>query len=361
MGKIDARFFGRALLDWYRPERRPMPWKAIGDPYHIWLSEIILQQTRVAQGLPYYERFVARYPRVEDLAAADDEAVMKLWEGLGYYSRARNLLKAARLITHTYNGQFPTTYAELQKLPGVGPYTAAAIASFAFDAPIAVLDGNVFRILARFTGDDTPIDASTARKHFQAIADTFLGQAPAARFNQAIMDFGALVCTPKNAQCPQCPLQEHCVAYATDRVYTLPRKRKKLVRRRRYFHFLVLETPAGARIAEQRSGKDIWRGLYQFPLLETASAAADISTLAALTDWPAWLPHQQIEHLHSSQPYQQQLTHQTIVAVFHRLRWHNPGKLPAGTLAYSNKKFEQLTFPKVIKTYLADRQSSLSL
>jgi len=206
MSKTDWSFFRDNLLEWYRPEHRPMPWKAIKNPYRIWLSEIILQQTRVAQGLPYFERFVAAYPTVIDLAAAEDDAVMKLWEGLGYYSRARNLLKAARMVANEHEGKFPDTFAGLLTLPGVGPYTAAAIASFAFDRQVAVLDGNVYRILARFAGDTTPIDTSRSRKHYDGLAQAALASAPAARFNQAIMDFGALVCTPRNALCSTCPL-----------------------------------------------------------------------------------------------------------------------------------------------------------
>ncbi|MGB3801739.1 MAG: A/G-specific adenine glycosylase, partial [Lewinella sp.] len=231
MPAADWSYFRSSLLGWYEPERRPMPWKSVKNPYAVWLSEIILQQTRVAQGMPYFERFIEAYPTVTDLARADDDAVMKLWEGLGYYSRARNLLKAARMVANDYNGEFPDTYKELLSLPGIGPYTAAAIASFAFNRQVAVLDGNVYRVLSRYASDATPIDGNRGRKHFQRLVDAALGDTPAAAFNQSIMDFGALVCTPRNAACPTCPLAGKCAALATDRVYDLPVKAKAAARR----------------------------------------------------------------------------------------------------------------------------------
>jgi len=365
MPATDWNFFRNALLAWYRPERRPMPWKEHQDPYCIWLSEIILQQTRVEQGLPYYERFVAAYPTVNDLAAAADDAVMKLWEGLGYYSRARNLLKAARVVANEHRGQFPDTYSGLLALPGVGPYTAAAIASFAFDRQVPVLDGNVYRILARYANEATPMDTTAGKKHFQQLVERALGKQPkkipARRFNQAIMDFGALVCTPRNPGCGTCPLSKSCKAYAAGTVFERPQKTKKLKRRNRYFHYLVITDTSNRTIIEQRLAKDIWQDLYQFPLVEAAEDNLAIDALALHPDWPAWLPAGELELLKSSPPFRQQLTHQTIIASFHTFAWSlMPGEVP-GTTITQNKLLDNFAFPRVITRYLADKTLLLDL
>lgn len=361
MGKPNWTFFRQQLLNWYQPDRRPMPWKAIRDPYKIWLSEIILQQTRVEQGLPYFERFVEAYPSVLDLAAAKDDDVMKLWEGLGYYSRARNLLKAARMVANDFSGEFPDTYSGLRVLPGVGPYTAAAIASFAFDRQVAVLDGNVFRILARYAGDSTAIDTGKGRKHFQALVDEALGDAEARLFNQAIMDFGAMVCTPKNAGCSTCPLAEGCSAKASAKVYDYPIKEKKLKKRNRYFHYLVLETAQGEVAVEQRKAKDIWQELYQFPLVETEGPDLPVGELATHDNWPATLPAAQLSFERSSQPYRQQLTHQTIIAVFHRFRWNKKTTKNKEFKFVENNSLNKLAFPRVITRFLEDKSLLLDL
>lgn len=357
----DNSFFRDSLLEWYDPDRRPMPWKAIADPYQIWLSEIILQQTRVEQGLPYFERFINAYATVKDLAAAEDEAVMKLWEGLGYYSRARNLLKAARMISDDYDGVFPDTYSGLRALPGVGPYTAAAIASFAFGRQVAVLDGNVFRILARFYNDATPIDTGKGRKHYQELVDQALGDAEARLFNQAIMDFGALVCTPKKASCSACSLAENCGALAEGTVYNLPVKEKKLKRRTRYFHFLILEDEDERTIIEQRSEKDIWQSLYQFPLVETAEPDLETGALALHPNWPEGLPAGGLRFVKRSAPTKHQLTHQTIITVFHHFSWANMPREISGKIIIKNKLFKKYAFPRVITRYLTEKSLLLDL
>ncbi len=354
-------FFRDALLNWYDPKGRPMPWKAIADPYRIWLSEIILQQTRVEQGLPYFERFVAAYPTVKDLAAARDEEVMKLWEGLGYYSRARNLLKAARMVATEYGGNFPDTDTGLRALPGVGPYTAAAIASFAFGQQVAVLDGNVFRILARFYNDLTPIDTGKGRKHYQKLVDMALGDASAKLFNQAIMDFGAMVCTPKRTRCSSCPLAERCGAYAAGTVGDLPLKEKKLKRRTRYFHFLVLADGEGRTIIEQRSGKDIWQGLYQFPLIETEQPNVETAALASQQDWPEWLPATALGFVRRSAPAKHQLTHQTIITVFHHFTWAEMISKIKGKTILKHNLLKNHAFPRVITRYLEEKSLLLDL
>jgi A/G-specific adenine glycosylase len=361
MPNTDWLFFQRSLLDWYRPDRRPMPWKAIKDPYRIWLSEIILQQTRVEQGLPYFERFVAAYPTVKDLAAAEDDDVMKLWEGLGYYSRARNLLKAARMVAVEHDGIFPDTYAGLRTLPGVGPYTAAAIASFAFDRQVAVLDGNVFRVLARFMDDATPIDTGKGRKHYEETVAVSMGATPARTFNQAIMDFGALVCTPRKASCSQCPMADQCASLTAGTVYERPVKEKKLKRRSRYFHFLVVSDRKGNTIIEQRGEGDIWQALYQFPLIETDQDGLTTEDLPRQAGWPGWLPADQLAFTRRSPPLKQQLTHQSIIAVFHHFTYAElPGNI-AGKQVVKNKMFKKLAFPRVITKYLADKTLLLDL
>ena len=361
MTNEDWTFFRNQLLSWYEPERRPMPWKEIRDPYRIWLSEIILQQTRVEQGRPYFERFVEAYPTVNNLAAAEDDAVMKLWEGLGYYSRARNLLRAARMVAGEFGGTFPNTYRELRALPGVGPYTAAAIASFAFDEQVAVLDGNVYRILARFAGDVTPIDTGRGRQSFQALVDQALGDAPARRFNQAIMDFGALVCTPKRADCGACPLNERCRALAEGKVYGLPVKSKKLKRTTRHFHYLVVENDAGLTLIEQRTARDIWQDLYQFPLVESDREGLLPADLAGENTWPKQLPAAELEYLKSSPPYRHQLTHQTIVVRFHRFRWAGLDGYRGEGFMVTDQELRTYAFPRVITRFLDDNSLLLDL
>lgn len=355
----DWSFFSTALLRWYRPERRVMPWKEEKNPYYIWLSEIILQQTRVEQGLPYFERFKAAYPRLSDLAQADDEEVMKLWEGLGYYSRARNLLKAARLVHHDYQGQFPKTYEGLLQLPGVGSYTAAAIASFAFDLPQAVLDGNVYRVLARYTNDHSPIDTAAAKKHYASLASQALGAQAPARYNQAIMDFGAMVCSPQKPLCAQCPLASHCAALAAGTVAELPIKSKKLQKRKRYFHFLILRLPQGMTLIEKRGTSDIWGDLYQFPLLENEQALSDERSLLSAPQWPSWLPQQSIQLLRIATPRKQQLTHQEITAYFYEFEANTFPNLPKNTVLCHSNEVHTFAFPKIIRDYLDDKTLTL--
>ena len=338
-----------------------MPWKEEADPYRIWLSEIILQQTRVEQGWPYFERFVAAYPTVAALAAADDDAVMKLWEGLGYYSRARNLLKAARAVVSDHGGTFPDTYAGLNTLPGVGPYTAAAIASFAFGLQVAVLDGNVYRVLSRYTGDATPIDTGGGRKHFQQLVDRALGEVPAARFNQAIMDFGALVCTPKRADCGQCPLAEACEARRTERVYALPVKSKRTSQRDRYFHYLVIEDRQHHLLLQQRGAGDIWQDLYQFPLIEASTIDLTTDELMAHPDWPAVVDASELRPVRRSKGYRHQLSHQRIGVVFHRF---DAPALPGVAPPYvrvGRTALGQYALPRVITRYLTDTAPGLGL
>jgi A/G-specific adenine glycosylase len=265
MSKLLQHPFSETIIAWYSKNARDLPWRKTKDPYVIWLSEIILQQTRVAQGLPYFHRLLEAFPSVLDLAQADEDYLFRLWQGLGYYSRARNLHKAAKMIAEA-GGNFPTSYAELVKLPGVGPYTAAAIASFAFDEPKPVVDGNVFRILARYFGVEVDILHASARKTFTDLADELIPKHHPAIFNQAIMEFGSLQCSPAPS-CSTCPLQFTCVAFSENRVQSLPVKSKKKSQRERYFTYFIVEQK-GKVLVRQRASKDIWQGLWEFYLLE---------------------------------------------------------------------------------------------
>lgn len=245
-----------------------MPWRNTKDPYRIWLSEIILQQTRVAQGLPYYERFIEAFPTVQDLAAASEEEVLKLWQGLGYYSRGRNLHFTAQYITNELQGVFPNTHKELLKLKGVGDYTASAIASICFNRPTAVVDGNVYRVLSRVYGIDTPINSTQGIKEFKALAQELIDINQPANFNQAIMEFGATQCKPQNPYCLHCVFQEECVAFRQKKIKELPVKIKKIKIKKRFLNYLVFVSKDQKTLFNQRKGKGIWQGLFEFPMLE---------------------------------------------------------------------------------------------
>ncbi len=294
-----------------------MPWKGIRDPYRIWLSEIILQQTRVEQGLPYYEKLIRAYPSVQRLADAPVDELLKAWEGLGYYSRARNLHAAAKRVAYELGGTFPDTYDGIRALPGVGDYTAAAIASFAFDLPYAVLDGNVYRVLARYRGLDTPTDTPAGKKTFSALAAALLDPQQPGRYNQAIMDFGAGCCTPRQPGCAQCPLRDRCRAYQHGRVDELPVKQKSQSKKDRFFAYAVFYE--GDQVwVRRREAKDIWQHLYEFPLLELLAFPADTGDLPAMLlrhFFPAGAP-EGIRLRSVSRPYQQTLSHQVVTAVF---------------------------------------------
>lgn len=261
-------FFAKTLETWYVAHKRDLPWRNTRDPYKIWISEIILQQTRVDQGLPYFNRFITRFPDVQTLASATEDEVLLYWQGLGYYSRARNLHAAAKAIAEM--GGFPVTFAEIRKLKGIGDYTAAAIASFAFGLPHAVVDGNVMRVISRVFGIDAPVDSAAGKKMIAQLAQELLDKVHPDVYNQAIMDFGAMQCVPKSPDCLVCPLQEKCLALAEDRVEALPVKTHKTKVRDRYFHY-VFVLAQNQCLLHQRQGNDIWRGLYEFPLIEAGS------------------------------------------------------------------------------------------
>ncbi len=348
-------FFTGALLDWYEPERRPLAWKHITDPYLIWLSEIILQQTRAEQGAPYFQKFSERYPTVSDLALAPEDEVMKMWEGLGYYSRARNLHAAAKVIHTEFKGIFPRDYEGIRSLKGVGPYTAAAIASFAYQLPYAVVDGNVYRLLSRFFDDTTPIDTSQGIKHYAGLAQKLLPKDAAATYNQAMMDMGATVCTPKNPLCEECPLHHQCQALAQGTISERPIKVKKLKRSTRYFNYLVIQHP-DFRIIEKRMAKDIWRNLYQFPLIETDATVDALPQLREESGWPDWLEVENLQLRRKLGPRKQELTHQRIIASFWEFDYtgSRPKVLPDGFNLIKPENCSKFAFPKVISWYFDD-------
>ncbi len=266
------------LRGWYEIHKRDLRWRHTRDPYRIWLSETILQQTRVQQGAAYYDRFVEHYPTVEALASAPEDDVLKLWQGLGYYARARHLHAAAQQVVARFNGEFPYQYDQLRQLPGIGDYTASAISSIAHNEPHAVVDGNVYRLYARLFDIDTPIDTTAGQRAFKVLAQELLDEREAGEHNQALMEFGALLCTPSTPRCDECPLEGHCMARAHGTVAERPVKQRGLRIRDRYLHYLHL-TAQGHTLIRRRETRDIWQGLYEFPMVESAAAIEGFEAL----------------------------------------------------------------------------------
>ncbi len=277
--------FNKELNSWYRNNKRDLPWRNQNDAYVTWLSEIILQQTRVEQGTPYFLRFLERYPTVKEFANASEDEILKLWQGLGYYSRGRNMLKTAQKVMCDFNGVFPTAYADLITLTGIGEYTAAAIASFSSDEPKAVVDGNVYRFLARYFGIETPINSTEGKKVFQALADEVLDTDNAGEHNQAMIEFGALQCKPKNPLCETCPFILSCFAYKNAQIATLPVKLKKLKIKERHFQFFVIVNEKNQLIIKRRDNSDIWAGLYDLPSIEFKSSQESLENVFEFTNW----------------------------------------------------------------------------
>ncbi len=295
MPKIAPHFPNKLIL-WYLQNKRELPWRNTVNPYRIWLSEIMLQQTRVLQGLPYYLKFVEAYPKVEDLANAPEDEVLKLWQGLGYYSRARNLHTTAKMVSEKMNGIFPDNYEDLLKLKGVGDYTASAIASISFNKPEAVVDGNVYRVLSRFFGISTPINTTAGQKEFKQLAQQLIDEEQPGTFNQAIMEFGARFCVPQSPDCENCIFNDECVAYQQKKVSELPVKIKSKPVKKRYFNYLVVLSENERTILQQRTGKGIWHKLYEFPLIET-SEEINLSTLQKLPKFDDFSKNLNIESI----------------------------------------------------------------
>lgn len=330
-----------------------MPWKGEKDPYKIWLSEIILQQTRVEQGWNYYKNLVQAFPTIKDLAKAPQTRVFKLWEGLGYYIRCRNLIATAKMIFKEKNGIFPCKYEDILALKGVGPYTAAAISSFAFNLPYAVVDGNVFRVLSRYFGMKIPVDSTEGKKKFRLLAEELLDRENPGTYNQALMDFGAVVCKPKLPLCTSCPLKKKCKAYLKGWVTRLPVKERSVSNKFRCFFYLVV-SHSGKLYVRKRTEKDIWANLYEFILIEPASALS-LEELKKENDFRKIFGSCRMEIVSVSAPVSQQLTHQTIRGCFVRINIAKPLK----TTAYKAIPFNRLSslpFPKMIARYLLENR-----
>ena len=310
-------------MHWYSVNKRSLPWRETTHPYPIWLSEIILQQTQVAQGLPYYESFLSHYPTVFHLARAEESEVLKLWQGLGYYSRARNLHATAKFIVNELQGEFPKQYKDLIKLKGVGDYTASAIASICFNEPAAVVDGNVYRVLSRYFGISTPVNTTEGTTTFKRLAQDLIDKDRPAQFNQAIMEFGAIQCRPKNPDCKDCPLNTHCVAHHQNKVGVLPIKLNKTRIKKRYFNFLVFLSNDGKTVLEKRTDKGIWQNLYQFPLIETKKETGYRTMKALLKDHKRLKDKNFELHLFNDQMVIHKLSHQHLFTKFWILRVDN--------------------------------------
>lgn len=322
--------FTNALLDWYAEYGRDLPWRRTRDPYAIWLSEIILQQTRIAQGQAYWERFMERFPTVELLAAASEDEVLRLWQGLGYYSRGRNLLTAARQIVA--RGSFPDTLAEIRALKGVGDYTAAAIGSIAFGLPAAVVDGNVYRVLSRFYGIATPVGTTAAKNEFTALAQSLLPQDQPGDFNQAMMDFGALQCTPASPLCLTCPLAARCEALRSGRTALLPVKKPAVPVKTRLLHYVLIRCKG--QVAMRRRGPgDIWQGLWE-PYLEEG----DFKGFPGMK-----LVRKEVRH---------QLTHRTLIADFYLLDCDEKPSLTDDYIWIPKAGLDKLAKPRLIEILL---------
>lgn len=340
-----SRFFTSKLLQWHFEENeRSLPWKNEKDPYKIWLSEVILQQTRAEQGRPYYESFIRNYPDVHSLAAAPEDEVFRLWQGLGYYNRCRNLLAAAQTVSKEYDGNFPDDYETILALKGIGSYTAAAIASFAFNLPYAVLDGNVYRVLSRYFGIDIPIDSPEGKKHFQELVTHLLDKEQPAAFNQAIMDFGASICKPKAPECDKCVLSSKCVALKRDMISLLPVKGKKLRVKERHLNYFVLQIGQEIYI-RQRTAKDIWQNLYEFFLIESTTPYTTTTAWQELLPYVATMEEEAFKN-------RQRLTHQLIISDFYLVKLSaKPSHLQGGIWAKTDE-LKKYAFPKTILSFL---------
>jgi A/G-specific adenine glycosylase len=333
--------FSLVLIKWYNLNKRNLPWRNTIDPYKIWISEIILQQTRVEQGLPYYNKFILNFPNIIKLSQAKEDKVLKLWQGLGYYSRARNLHFTSKYITDKLNGEFPKNYDGLIKLKGVGKYTASAISSFAYNEKKAVLDGNVFRVLSRYFGVFDPIDSTLGLKLFEEISFKNLPIKNIATYNQSIMEFGALQCKPASPNCELCPLNFNCWAFLNNEISSLPVKNKKIIKKERFFNFIVLANEKFVFI-EKRIKNDIWKNLYQFPLFEDSDL--NFKPAKDLVKNGVLLKKTKIKHI---------LTHQRLNVVF----WHyNVNKLEKNKKykTIEIKKIDQYPVPKIVENYIAE-------
>ena len=343
--------FSNILINWYLQNKRDLPWRHTKNPYNIWLSEIILQQTRVVQGLPYYNKFIESFPNVESLANAEEEKILKLWQGLGYYSRARNLHTTAKFINEQLKGEFPKNYNDLLKLKGVGEYTAAAIASFSFDEDVAVVDGNVFRVLSRFFGIESDISENKTKKEFQDLAKSLLPKGKASNFNQAIMEFGATQCVPKSPNCCDCIFNSNCYALQKNKINELPVKKKKIKVKNRYLNYVVVKDSNANFLIEKRTDNGIWKNLFQFPLVETEKALNENKILDLIKkEFTA----DNVLHL-NSEPIIHKLSHQHLYIRFFEITKNNVIKK-----AISYEEMIKKPFPIVLHNFIQSNYFVLS-
>jgi len=338
--------FHRLTIDWYRQNKRDLPWRNTKNPYKIWLSEIILQQTRVDQGMNYYLKFIRNYPTIFDLANANEQDILNDWQGLGYYSRARNLHFTAKYISTELNGIFPNQFTEIIKLKGIGEYTASAIASFSFDLPYAVLDGNVYRVLSRVFDISTPIDSTEGKKEFQNLANELIDRENPAEYNQSIMEFGAMLCTPANPNCETCPLSSKCLSFANNTIKDRPLKEKKTKVSNRYFNFAIFKDNDQILI-EKRIAKDIWQHLYQFPLFETEKEMNNQEAISFFEEKLGLTPSDY------SKPIKHILSHQRIFTIFYEFN-KLPKKIDLNWTKIDKSLIDNYPLPRVIDRYLED-------
>jgi A/G-specific adenine glycosylase len=356
----NKKFFLENLIKWDRIQnKRQMPWKGERDPYKIWISEIILQQTRVSQGLDYYNRFVKKWPDIKSLASASEVEVFKAWEGLGYYSRCRNLIETSKYLQNEYGGRFPSRFDEILKLKGIGNYTASAIASFAYNQPYAVLDGNVFRVLARFFGIYLPVDSSEGKFFFNDLAGSLLDKKNPGIYNQAIMDFGAVICKPAQPLCENCPLKIKCGAFHDKSVEMLPVKRKRVKQTNRFFEYLIINKDQKFYV-RQRMEKDIWQNLFEFVLIETERLKSEKEIMNS-REFKFIFKKRKIRIEKISESFSQKLTHQIVTGRFWHIKLSKEDYSLEGYHAVTKKEMVMLPFPKFVNSYLKDKNVSVNL
>lgn len=338
------------IYQWYSIYKRELPWRETHDPYKIWLSEIILQQTRVAQGREYYRNFIEKFKTIHELASAKEDTVLKFWQGLGYYTRARNLHATAKFIVKNYDGKFPNKYEDILRLKGIGPYTAAAISSIAFNLPYPAIDGNIYRIFSRYFGISTPIDSGKGKKEVYEIAKNIMPIKNAGFHNQALMDFGALQCVPKSPDCKICPVLESCFAAQNNLVDQLPVKQQKTKQRTRYFYYYLLESPKHI-ILEKRKNKDIWENLYQLPLVESEKELEDIDFLENYNPFKDY-GDATIKKIIGVKKHI--LSHQIIYARFVHIQTTNPIGISREFIRVNKKDIYKFAVPKLIEKFFEE-------
>ncbi|MDL2265415.1 A/G-specific adenine glycosylase [Parabacteroides sp. OttesenSCG-928-G07] len=342
--------YSNKLISWYKKNKRDLPWRKTTNPYHIWISEIILQQTRVAQGWDYYLRFIERFPDISSLARAEEDDVLKLWQGLGYYSRARNLQSAAKDIMTRFHGQFPESHKDILSLKGIGEYTAAAVSSIVWDQPYPVVDGNVYRVLSRLFGIDLPIDSTQGKKYFYELAGSILDKAQPGIYNQAIMEFGALQCVPRQPDCVNCPLQDNCVAYAANQVGMYPVKQNKTKTRNRYFSYLYIICKETTWL-NRRGKNDIWTGLYEFPLIES-DVSLNFSELQKSEIFRELVKETKEINITYTPEVKHILSHQIIHATLYKIEVATKPPVLDNYLAVALADLEKYAVPRLIQLLL---------